>query len=46
MEKKFGGVGLINILVIWLVCCVLTVMAKTVFSIYEVEGVSEFIRTV
>ena len=43
---KFAGVGLVNIFVIWLVCCCLTVLAKSVFTLYEVEGVSEFIRTV
>lgn len=31
---KFAGVGLANILMIWLVCCLLTVIAKTVVLKY------------
>lgn len=27
---KFAGVGLFNIVLIWLVCCMLTIMLKTV----------------
>ena len=28
--NKLAGVGLTNILVIWLICCMFTVMAKTI----------------
>lgn len=44
--EKFGGIGLKNIMVVWLLVCCLTVMAKTVFTLYEIPGVSEFFRSV
>ena len=43
---KFAGIGLKNILIIWLICCIFTVMAKVIFIKHEVEGVSDFFRAV
>lgn len=43
---KFAGIGLKNILVIWLIILVLTVMAKVVFTKYQVPGVSEVVQAV
>lgn len=31
---KFAGVGLTNIIIIWLMCCMFTVIAKTVVLKY------------
>lgn len=33
---KFAGVGLINIIIIWLCCMVLSIMAKTIVLKYNV----------
>lgn len=33
--EKFAGVGLANILIIWLVCCMFTVIAKTIALKYD-----------
>ena len=42
--EKFAGVGLTNILVIWLVCTFFTLMAKTLVVKYNVpEGVQDVI---
>jgi hypothetical protein len=43
---KFAGIGLKNILVIWLLIIVLTVMAKVVFTKHHVPGVSEVVQAV
>lgn len=43
VEGKFGGVGLGNIFVIWLICMVFTCAAKMIAGRYNVPGVSEFI---
>lgn len=43
---KFAGIGLKNILVIWLIIIILTVMAKVVFTKYQVPGVSEVVQAV
>ena len=34
--EKFGGVGLVNIVIIWLVCMVLTLIARTLVVKYNV----------
>lgn len=43
--EKFAGVGLVNIIVIWLICSLLTVIAKVIFTKYEVGGLSDVVRT-
>lgn len=43
---KFAGVGLKNILLIWLMVMVLTVMAKVVLTKYPVKGLSEVVHAV
>lgn len=43
---KFAGIGLKNILVIWLIIIILTVMAKVIFTKYQVPGVSEVVQAV
>ena len=42
--EKFLGVGLKNALGLWLLFMLLSVMAKTVLTKHEVEGVSDFVR--
>ena len=44
MGEKFLGVGLTNVLGIWLLCVILSLMAKVVFTKYEVPGVSEIFQ--
>ena len=41
---KFGGVGLKNIMLIWIVCCIFTLMAKVIFIKHDVEGISDFFK--
>ena len=44
--EKFLGVGLTNALGIALFTMLVIVMMKVIFTKYEVEGVSEVVRTV
>lgn len=44
MDVKFAGIGLKNILVIWMIILILTVLAKVVFTKYPVPGVSEVVQ--
>lgn len=46
MNEKFAGVGLRNVLIIWLMVMVLIVMAKVVFNRYQVAGVTEVVNAV
>ncbi|HBG1660055.1 hypothetical protein KWT13_19285 [Clostridioides difficile] len=41
---KFAGIGFINIVLIWLVCSLLSLMFKVIFTKYEVEGLSQVVR--
>lgn len=45
MGEKFLGVGLTNALGIALFTMATSVMLKVIFTKYEVEGVSEVVRT-
>lgn len=45
MSDKFLGVGLINAIGIGILAMLVSIMLKTLFTIYEVEGLSEVIRT-
>lgn len=45
MESNFLGVGLTNALGIALFTMVISVILKVVFTKYEVEGVSQVVRT-
>lgn len=45
MEGKFLGVGLQNALGIALFTLLVSVMLKVIFTKYEIEGVSEVVRT-
>lgn len=45
MMDKFAGVGLKNIVVIWLFVMILNVMAKVIITKYPVNGLKEFIYT-
>lgn len=38
---KFAGVGLKNIFLIWLVCMVLSLVAKVIVTKYPIEGISQ-----
>lgn len=42
---KFAGVGLKNVLIIWLLCTVITVIVKVIVTKYPIPGVSEVILT-
>lgn len=44
MGEKFLGVGLTNVLGIWILCVLLSLVAKVVFTKYEVPGVSEIFQ--
>ena len=42
--NKFAGVGLTNIVIIWLVCLVLTLIARTLVVKYNVpEGIRDVV---
>lgn len=41
---KFLGVGLGNAIGLWFLFCLFSLMAKTIFTKYEIEGVSNVIR--
>ena len=45
MNEKFLGVGLINAIGIGILAMLISIMLKVLFTIYEVEGLSEIIRT-
>ena len=45
MNEKIGGVGLKNIFVIWLICCLLSLMAKVMAVKYPIKGVTETVMT-
>lgn len=40
---KFAGVGFGNIVIIWMMCTVLSIIAKTLAAKYPVEGLSQAI---
>ena len=43
---KFAGLGLKNILVLWLIFILLTVMAKAILTKHPVPGVTEIVQAV
>ena len=45
MDGKFLGVGLVNAVAIGILAMLLSILLKTVFTLYEVEGLSEVIRS-
>lgn len=45
MGEKFLGVGLTNAIGIALLTMIVSVALKVIFTTYEVEGVSQFVRT-
>ena len=45
MESKFLGIGLTNALGIALFTLLVSVTLKVIFTKYEVEGLSEVVRT-
>lgn len=45
MDSKFLGVGLINALGICVLAMLVSIFLKVLFTRYEVEGLSEIIRT-
>lgn len=46
VEGKFAGVGLKNIIVLWLMFILLTVMAKAILTKHPVKGLSEVVQAV
>lgn len=45
MESKFLGVGLVNATGICILAMLVSIFLKTLFTLYEVEGLSEVIRS-
>lgn len=45
MEGKFLGVGLTNAIAIALFTMLVSVCLKVIFTKYEIEGISEVVRT-
>ena len=45
MDSKFLGVGLTNAIGIALFTMIVSVILKVIFTKYEVEGVSQVVRT-
>lgn len=45
MEGKFLGVGLVNAAAIAIFAMLVSIFLKTVFTLYEVEGLSEVVRS-
>jgi hypothetical protein len=44
MDSKFLGVGLTNVLLIWLAVTLLSLMAKVIFTKYPIDGVSQIFQ--
>lgn len=44
LSRKFMGVGLINAIALSIFTLSLSVILKTIFTKYEIEGLSDFIR--
>lgn len=44
MDGKFLGVGIKNALGLWLLFLLFSVVAKVIFTKYEIEGLSEVVR--
>ena len=45
MDTQFLGVGLINVIGIALFTMLVSVILKVIFTKYEVEGISQVVRT-
>ena len=45
MDSKFLGVGLTNVIGIVIFTMLVSVILKVVFTKYEVEGISQVVRT-
>ena len=45
MESKFLGIGLTNVIGIALFTMLVSVILKVIFTKYEVEGISQVVRT-
>lgn len=45
MDSKFLGVGLTNVIGIALFTMLVSVILKVIFTKYEVEGISQVVRT-
>jgi hypothetical protein len=45
MNDKFLGVGLVNAVAIGVLAMLLSIFLKTLFTLYEVEGLSEVVRS-
>nr|DAI59062.1 MAG TPA: hypothetical protein [Tectiviridae sp.] len=45
MDGKFLGLGLKNIIGLYFILMLISLLLKTVFTKYEVEGLSEIVRT-
>lgn len=46
MDMKFAGMGLGNIIVLWLVLSIITIMAKVLVNKYQPAGLTEVVNTI
>lgn len=46
MEGKLAGLGLKNIVILWMIFVILTVLAKTVLTKHPIQGVTEIVQAV
>lgn len=44
MDGKFLGVGIVNAFGLWCLFMVFSIVAKVIFTKYEIAGVSEVVR--
>jgi uncharacterized membrane protein YedE/YeeE len=42
---KFGGLGINQIIVLWVILALITIMIKTVVNKYYVKGLTEVVNT-
>ena len=43
---KFGGLGLNQIVVLWFILALITIMLKTVLNKYYLKGATELVNTI
>jgi hypothetical protein len=46
MDQKFAGLGLTQILVLWLVLSLITIGAKVLVNKYQPNGLTELVNTI
>lgn len=46
MDQKFAGIGLSQIMVLWLVLALITIGAKILVNKYQPSGLTELVNTI